>query len=99
MNITALHNAYATARLTPTTLVEQILERIVTEGVKPVWITVIPKADLLARTAALEAIADKSTLPLYGVPFAVKDNIDVEGIPTTAACPAFAYMPTGIAPR
>src|SRR5207302_9749150 len=37
-------------------------------------------------------------LPLYGIPFAVKDNIDVAGLPTTAACPAFAYMPASSAP-
>ena len=94
MNITALQRAYAESRLTPTTLIEQITERIVTEGLKPVWITVIPKADLLVRTAALEAIADKSKLPLYGVPFAVKDNIDAAGIPTTVGCPAYAFTPT-----
>ena len=45
---------------------------------------------LAARRAADRALAD---LPLYGVPVAVKDNIDVEGLPTTAACPAFAYTP------
>ena len=35
----------------------------------------------------------RERLPLYGIPFAVKDNIDVAGLPTTAACPAFAYVP------
>jgi len=38
------------------------------------------------------------SLPLYGVLFAVKDNIDVAGMPTTAACPAFAYTPLCSAP-
>jgi allophanate hydrolase len=52
-----------------------------------------PKAEALKIAAALEAEgpADK---PLFGVPFVVKDNIDVAGLPTTAACPAFAYRPS-----
>lgn len=43
----------------------------------------------------LAALDDKTSaeLPLYGIPFAIKDNIDLAGIPTTAACPAFAYTP------
>ena len=46
-----------------------------------------------ARNNAALARKNASQLPLYGVPFAVKDNIDVLGLPTTAACPAFAYSP------
>ena len=46
----------------------------------------------MAEAEVLSA-KDAAQLPLYGVPVAVKDNIDVAGIPTTAACPAYAYMP------
>jgi len=56
------------------------------------WIWRAPPAFVLAQVAALPARPDAST-PLWGVPFAVKDNIDVAGVPTTGACPAFAYLP------
>ena len=46
-----------------------------------------------ARASLREDSASIESLPLYGVPFAVKDNIDVAGMPTTAACPDFAYTP------
>ena len=60
-----------------------------------VWISRFAAGDVIARAQALDALspAQKAMMPLFGVPFAVKDNIDVAGLPTTAACPAFAYTP------
>lgn len=56
------------------------------------WIHRVRDDSILAHAAALSAEGPKGR-PLWGVPFAVKDNIDVAGIPTTAGCPAFAYVP------
>jgi allophanate hydrolase len=58
------------------------------------FISVKPEAAALAEAARLEA-AGPAGKPLYGMVFAVKDNIDAEGLETTAACPAFAYSPAG----
>ena len=58
-----------------------------------VWITTVPAEEVRARAAAVPA-----GLPLAGLTFAVKDNIDVAGMPTTAACPDFAYVPERTAP-
>ena len=57
------------------------------------WIYIVSASELDDQISALEALGDAHSLPLYGVPFAVKDNIDVAGLPTTAACPAFTYIP------
>lgn len=58
------------------------------------WIERPRPEDILTRARAVDArIATGEMLPLAGVPFAVKDNIDVAGVPTTAACPTFAYRP------
>jgi allophanate hydrolase len=62
-----------------------------------IWITRVPDAAVLARA---EALRDEGPCgrPLWGMVCAVKDNIDVAGLPTTAACPGFAYTPQTTAP-
>jgi allophanate hydrolase len=62
-----------------------------------IWITRLPDADVLARARALEAEGPQGR-PLWGVPFAVKDSIDVAGLPTTAACPGYRRVVEGTAP-
>ncbi|MGD0890810.1 MAG: allophanate hydrolase [Terracidiphilus sp.] len=91
MDITALQSAYSAGTLTPTALVEQIYDAITEQGEWPVWITLVPKDRNHQRAAELEARHSRTDLPLFGIPFAVKDNLDVEGLQTTAACPAFAH--------
>ncbi len=72
-------------------MVAEVYARIRQHGERPVWITLVPEAEALACANALPS--EPGTLPLWGIPFAVKDNIDVAGLPTTAACPDFARVP------
>ena len=61
-----------------------------------IFIALVPQDEAIAAAAKLGRFDPAK--PLWGVPFAVKDNIDVAGLPTTAACPAFAYRPAETAP-
>src|SRR6185503_968518 len=61
------------------------------------WIRLLSRDELLSHARRIEAHGPSSQ-PLYGVPFAIKDNIDLAGIPTTAACQEFAYTPAASAP-
>jgi allophanate hydrolase len=77
-------------------VMEETLARLAAyDAVQPqVWISRADPAALLAAARAIDAcVAAGERLPLAGVPYAAKDNIDVAGLATTAACPAFAYQP------
>ncbi len=79
------------AGASPEDTIAQCYARIRQHNDPAIFITLRDEADARAEAKALAANGD-TALPLYGVPFAVKDNMDVAGLPTTAACPAFAYM-------
>jgi allophanate hydrolase len=93
LEISSVHAAYREGSLTPVLFVEELLRRITTYPDKAVFISLVPQAEILAAARALD-ISDIEKLPLFGIPFVVKDNIDVSGMPTTAACPEFSYTPT-----
>ncbi|MDX8524151.1 allophanate hydrolase [Mesorhizobium sp. MSK_1335] len=86
-----LHSAYA-AGLPVSAMIETVFERIAEAADPGIFIHLADKTDLLAQAAALGPF-DPVTKPLWGIPFAVKDNIDVAGMPTTAACAEYAYLP------
>ena len=92
MTIPALLADYRAARTTPGAVVETLLARSEAAGAHAIWISPPRRERLLARAAELEA-RGMDGLPLYGIPFAVKDNIDVAGWDTTCACPDYAYRP------
>jgi allophanate hydrolase len=93
LSIAALRKAYAEGHA-PAEVMARVLHRIAACQRRGVWIHVMTQPEIAAQLRALEqARAAGKTLPLYGIPFAVKDNIDVAGVPTTAACPAYSYVP------
>src|SRR6202012_512702 len=91
MDISSLENAYRAGTLTPSAEVARIYDTIEHTGERPIWISLVPREEALVRSHMLEADDAAHKLPLYGIPFAVKDNFDVAGMETTAACPAFAH--------
>ena len=94
LGVHALRAAYRAGKRDVRQTIEEVLRRVEAAGDDKVWIARASDAELRAQAAALDARrADLERLPLFGIPFAVKDNIDVAGLPTTAACPGFAYTP------
>ncbi len=94
LDLATLRALYADRSATPRDVMQAVLERRAAWPDKAVFITPVSDVDLLAAAETLMLQhPEPNSLPLWGIPFAVKDNIDVAGLPTTAACPAFAYDP------
>jgi allophanate hydrolase len=91
--VAAIVAAHRAGAMTPAQTVARSFQRIRDHNDPAIFISLRDEKQALAEAEALSA-KDPALLPLYGIPVAVKDNIDALDMPTTAACPAFAYSPT-----
>lgn len=92
----SLHSSYTSGSLTPSNLIKELCSSI--NAHDGTFVSLAALEDLLSRCRELEAVHAADRPPLWGIPFAVKDNIDVAGFKTTAACKDFAYEPEDSAP-
>lgn len=92
MTIQAIHEAYLSGATTPDELLNSCLE-VASSDTHNVWISTLTPLQLQGYIDRLKN-RSPTNLPLYGIPFAIKDNIDLVDLPTTAACPDYAYQPT-----
>jgi len=88
LTIAGLLRDYRSGAKRPDAVIQEIFGTVRAGALQPTWISLADEAEAVTRAKAIDA-----DLPLAGVPFAVKDNIDVAGLPTTAGCPSFAYTP------
>ena len=91
LTIASILESHASGRAITQTI-ESVYEKIATYNDPALFIALRPKAETLAIAEKLQA-GGAAGKALFGVPFVVKDNIDVAGLPTSAACPAFSYQP------
>ncbi|MEK4849320.1 allophanate hydrolase [Paenibacillus sp. FSL H7-0756] len=87
-----LRGQYLSGTLDPEQVIREIIRRAERDKDMNIWIEPPAEAQIAPYLAALKVL-NPQEYPLWGIPFAVKDNIDVRGLPTTAACPEFAYQP------
>src|SRR6266849_6350196 len=91
--VAAIVAAHRAGTASPAQTVARSFARIRDHDDPAIFISLRDEKEAMAEAEALGA-NDAAQLPLFGIPVAVKDNIDVAGLPTTAACPAFSYVPS-----
>ncbi len=91
LDLTSLRLRMRSGELTPLKLARDVLAAADAGDIHHAWISRVPDSAVLAQAARLASDPAAQALPLYGIPFAIKDNIDAAGLPTTAGCPAFSY--------
>ena len=89
LDIGSLQAHYRSGSLTPGDVIREVYRRIRTYPDNPIWIHLVPEEEAVRSADALHGTAAH---PLFGIPFAIKDNIDAANLPTTAGCPAFFYV-------
>ncbi len=90
-DITTLHSAYEDG-VEPQTIIAEVYRRIAAVDDPGIFIHLRQESDVISELTILPPF-DPQAYPLWGVPFTIKDNIDLKGTPTTAACPSYAYNP------
>jgi len=89
LDIASLQAHYRSGSLAPAEVIREVYRRIRELQDNPVWIYLVPEEESIR---AAEALAHEALAPLFGIPFAIKDNIDAANLPTTAGCPSFSYV-------
>jgi allophanate hydrolase len=97
-SVAEILQSHASGTGSPTKTAARVADAIAARGDDGTWLSTVPRAELLAAAEEIEQRPGARTLPLYGVPFGVKDSIDVAGVPTTLSCPDYAYVADATAP-
>lgn len=97
-SVAEILESHASGSGSPSKTAARVADAIAARGDDGTWLSTVPREELLAAARDIENRPGARALPLYGVPFGVKDSIDVEGVPTTLSCPDFSYVATDTAP-
>jgi len=101
MDIQTLKTLYVRGVITPEDVINEVYKRLKLSTADPaVWLHIFPQDESVKHARELlQAHPDPTTRhPLFGIPFSIKDSIDIKGVTTTAACPAYAYIAEKNAP-